>query len=303
MAKQAASKGVSRTGNVLSALVLGVGLVLLSGTLRLQNLQAAPLDARVIQSGHSLTDPIPDVLERLIVAGGGQPITVARSTIPGSPMEWRWTHRAEFGGADARTDIASYDVLVMTERVSLANTMPYHDTLGYAARWTKHAWTKGNRGKGAETILYATWVGRNTGPGTVDENGDPDSQIAWRDRLDREYKGWLQIQSHVNASRPAGAPRMRMIPGPVLMAALFDDLQDGKVPGVRNIDAFFRDDIHLSELGAYAIGLLHYAVIYERDPRELRRIQGAPRNAKLDTYLRALVWRVVTSRPETGVPG
>lgn len=264
---------------------------------------AAPLDARVIQSGHSLTDPIPEVLERLIVAAGGRPGSVARSTIPGSGLDWRWNNAPGYGAPDARADIGNYDVLVTTERVALSTTMPYHDTLGEAAKWFKHAWTKGNRGRGAETILYASWVGLGTGPGTPPNEGDPDNQMPWRDRLIKEYGDWLKIQSHVNASRPQGSPEMRMIPGPLLMVVLYDDIQNGSVPGVTRIDDFFEDGIHTSELGSYVVSLLHFAVIYQRDPRGLPRIDGAPRNARLDTYLRALVWKIATTTPEAGVNG
>ena len=266
-----------------------------------QPMLAAPLDARVIQSGHSLTDPIPDILENLIVAAGGQRIEVARSTIPGSPMEWRWEHRVGYGQPEARYDIADYDVLVITERVGLATTMPYHKTLDEAVKWTKHAWTLGNGGKGAETILYASWIGLDTGPGTPIAEGDPDNQMPWRDRLLKEYADWKTIQNHVNQNLPAGAPKMRMIPGPLMMVQIYDDIQAGKVPGVDRIDDLFEDNIHTSDLGSYAISLLHFAVIYERDPRDLPRIKDAPRNAKLDTYLRNLAWTVATSTPETGL--
>jgi hypothetical protein len=283
----------------LAAVMLG-GLTLFSPP---QIAAAAPLDARVIESGHSLTDPIPELLERMIVAAGGQRIAVARSTIPGSPMEWRWTHKIGYGNPDARHDIAQYDVLVITERVSLATTMPYHNTLDEATKWTRHAWKKGNGGNGAETILYATWVGLTTGPGTPASKDDPDNQLAWPDRLTKEYGDWRKIQSHMNKTLPRGAPKVRMIPGPLLMKAIYDDIQRGKVPGVNRIQDFFADDIHTSDLGSYAVALLHFAVIYERDPRDLGRIQGAPRNAKLDAYLRALVWRIVTSASETGVAG
>lgn len=264
---------------------------------------AAPLDARVIQSGHSLTDPIPELLERLIVAAGGQPIRVARSTIPGSPMQYRWDNRVGYDQPEARYDMDRYDVLVITERVPLINAIPYHDTMGEAAKWTKLAWTEGNGGKGAETILYASWVSIDTGPDFAAEPGDVDKQMPWPDRLIKEYGDWRSIQDHMNANLPSGAPKVRMIPGPLLMRAIYDDIQRGKVPGVDRIKDLFEDDIHTSDLGSYAVALLHFAVIYERDPRDLPRIKGGPRNAKLDAYLRALVWSIVTTHPETGVSG
>ena len=263
------------------------------------------LQLRVIQSGHSLTDPIPDPLQAMIQASGWRGQTIDRSTIPGSPMDWRWNNPPGYGLPDARHDIANYQVLVMTERGSLANTMPYHNSLDQALMWFNHAWAKGNGGKGAETILYAHWVTLNSGPGATNPYNDPEAHIPFRQRLDLEMKGWEQIQTHVNANRPAGSPAMRMIPGPLLMAALYDGIARGEVPGLTRIDDIFQDDIHLNDLGAYYIALAHYAVIYDRDPRGLPNRLGLPEapSRALADWMQNTVWRVVTGYAGTGVSG
>lgn len=118
-----------------------------------------PLSLRVIQSGHSLTDPIPDPLQAMIRAGGWRGDTVALSTIPGSPMDWRWNNPPGYGLPDARHAIGDYDVLVLTERVSVNGTIQWHNSLDQALIWFNHASSNGKGGKGAETVLYATWVG------------------------------------------------------------------------------------------------------------------------------------------------
>ena len=66
-----------------------------------------PLDLRVILSGHSLTDPIGQVLSRLVETAGGPPDRIALSTIPGAPMDWRWNNRTQT--PDAREDIAAFE--------------------------------------------------------------------------------------------------------------------------------------------------------------------------------------------------
>ncbi|MFP4449814.1 MAG: hypothetical protein ACLFP0_02670, partial [Rhodosalinus sp.] len=78
------------------------------------------LDLDVIQSGHSLTDPIVPMLDAIVASVGGRSAMrrIDRSTVPGSPMDWRWNNRNEHL-PDAREAIADYDVLVLTERVPL----------------------------------------------------------------------------------------------------------------------------------------------------------------------------------------
>jgi hypothetical protein len=261
-----------------------------------------PFDQRVIESGHSLTDPIPAMLEGMIRAAGGPSVTVARSTIPGSPMEWRWNNAPEYG-PDAKAVIGDYQILVLTERVSLSGTMPWHNSTTEALRWFKHAWENGDGGKGAETILYASWIELSSGPDFDNPYNDPEGHVPFRERLELELARWEEIAASVNANRPQGSPEMRMIPGPVIMAAAYDDIAAGTAPGLTKMADLFADDIHVNDLGAYLISLAHYAVIYGRDPRGLPANIGqkiSP-DAATAAWMQDLVWRVVTSYPGTGI--
>lgn len=259
-----------------------------------------PLTTRVIQSGHSLTDPIPPVLTRMVHAAGGSGV-IAQSTIPGSPMEWRWENPTT--SPDARLQIADFDVLVLTERVPLSNTLPWHGSEKSALEWFEHAWTNGNGGKGAETILYASWVGIDSGPSGPNPHNDPEAHIPWRDRLPLEIERWEQIADFVNANRPDGSPAMRVIPGPQIMAAIHDGIADGSAPDLKAISELFSDTIHLNDLGAYAIALAHFAVIYGRDPRDLPADLGAGKapSPALANWLQEIVWKTVTAYQPSGV--
>lgn len=262
---------------------------------------------RVIQSGHSLTDPIVPMLNAILAAEGvapARPQRIERSTIPGSPMEWRWNNRVE-PGPDARHDIADYDVLVLTERVSLANTMPWHDSKNMALRWFENSWTHGKGGKGAQTVLYASWIEVDSGPGNANPDNDPEGHVPFRDRLPLEMARWQAIADHVNARRPQGSPPMRVIPGPLVMAAAHDAIAAGDAPGISAIEDLFEDDIHVNTLGAYLIALAHVAVLYDIDPRTLSDARGGmgPRDPATAAWMKQLVHAVLRDYPDAGYAG
>lgn len=264
------------------------------------------LDARTIHSGHSLTDPIVPMLDTLVSTV--DPITsrgrvIDRSTIPGSPMDWRWDNRTA-PMPDARDDIADYELLVITERVSLSGTKPWHNSEEMALRWFTHAWENGHGGAGAQTILYATWVQIDSGPDFENPFNDPEGHLLFRDRLPLEMARWQEILDHVNTNRPSGAPKMHMIPGPLIMAAAHDDVVAGNAPGVQGIDDLFSDDIHLNTAGAFLISLAHLAVIYGIDPRSVPGRMGRsgwPSEETAD-WMKTLVHEVLQDYPDSGYP-
>jgi len=266
--------------------VLSICLALGQGALA-----QAPLDARVVMSGHSLTDPIPPMLRPMVQALGGRRVIIDQSTLPGSPMDWRWNNPAQ--PVDARTAIARYDLLVLTERVPLLNTMEYHNSPDWALRWARHAWDNG-----AATVLYASWISLNTGPGSTDDTLE--AHIPFRERLEVEQARWLAIQDHVNANRPTGMPEVVMVPGPRIMAALYDAIAAGHAPGLDDIADLFEDDIHVNDTGAYVMALAHLAVIYGIDPRDvpLRLGRMPVPEAPLARWLQDLVAAVVAQSPE-----
>ena len=272
----------------ISALIAGaIVAVLLAGPALAR---VWPLDLRVVMSGHSLTDPVRDPLEAMIRAAGGPRATVELSTIPGSPLEWRWNNAP---GLDLRARVADFDVVVLTERVALSNTVPYHNTAEYALRFSRLAWEAG-----AQVVLFASWVTLETGPAFAGQGADPDAGLAWRERLDRELLAWEAIRDFVNAQRPQGAPEMRLIPAISVMAALYDEIAAGRAP-IDDIAVLFRDDIHPSALGAWVVALAHYAVIYGRDPSGLTRPEGL--SPAVAAWFEALVWRVVSAHPGSGI--
>ncbi|MCB1400812.1 MAG: hypothetical protein KDJ82_13685, partial [Rhodobacteraceae bacterium] len=71
------------------------------------------------------------------------------------------------------------------------------------------------------------------------------------------------------------------------------------------IGDLFDDDIHPNDIGAYAITCLVYAVIYQRNPRELPYKLIVPDDTlspEQSEYFRAIAWDVAASYPRSGVP-
>jgi hypothetical protein len=265
-----------------------------------------PLSLRVVMSGHSLTDPITSPLGVMVRAAGGASangMNIDNSSIPGSPAEDRWQTDLDLP-INARRDIANYDMLVLTERVPVRSTLKWHHSHDIALKWFTHAWLNGNGGKGAETVFYASWISWQSGPGNDDKYDLPDEQlIPFRERLELEMGDWQDIADHVNRNRPAGSPAMRVIPGPKVMAALYDAIAAGTAPGLTAMGQLFEDNIHPNAMGTYPITLAHFAVMYGRDPHEVPTLRGEPGwpSAAQQDWMKDLVWDVVRAYPGSGL--
>ena len=263
-----------------------------------------PFDLRVIMSGHSLTDPIPIPLTAMVQAAGGaaaEGMRIDADTVPGSPIEIRWNERGRT--PDAREDLANYDVLVLTERVPVRSAMQWHRTKELSLDWFNLAWTSGNGGRGAETVLYASWISTTSGPGNQDSYDSEEQTIPFRERLELEMGSWQEIVDHVNRNRVEGSPPMRAIPGPLVMAAAYDAIAAGTSPGLTAMTDLFEDSIHVNYLGGFLIALAHFAVIYGRDPRSIPDLRGEgnwPSRDQAD-WMKQLVWDVVRAYPDSGL--
>lgn len=269
--------------------------------------QPRPYSARIVQSGHSLTDPIIPALAAMVAAVGGLEARKGRidgSTVPGSPMEGRWENRRSIP-PDARYDIANYDVLVNTERAPIQVTMTWHRSEEMALIWFEHALKNGNDGKGADSVLYGTWVEIDSGPGFENPWNDPEGHLTFRQRMEPEMARWQTLVDYVNNRRPVSSTAMPLIPGPLIMAAVYDDIKAGKAPGLTTLSELFTDNIHLNDSGAFLIALAHFAVIYRRDPMIVPSrigIRPGPLPETAD-WMKETVTRVLRDYPDSGLGG
>jgi hypothetical protein len=227
-----------------------------------------PMGTTYIQSGHSLTDLIIGVVwpGRLITAvmldPAGDFFDIGDSTTPGASIEWRWNNPETVNPKSAEwpADMPNYQGLVITPRVPLtaddaARQTEQVDWLLIAAQ---DAWTNGNGGAGAPTLLYTTWS--NIVPVG---NGHPEDNFTFREKLDFDEPRWEAMMDFVNANVPAGQVPMYMIPAHRLMMRVWDDIELGVGP-FTNISDIFSDSIHCNEKGQYALTLMHYSCIYGR---------------------------------------
>lgn len=266
-----------------------------------------PIDVKQIHSGHSLTDPLfhpwPGLYVDLITLemGSWAGDLIGKSTVPGSSMQYRWENPPGFGAPDARHDIEDWELLSITDRVPLyyegGNTQEWY-LEGLAAQrahfslFVNNAWNNGNGGNGAPTLLWTTWT-------NIDNSDGP-----WRDMLDVLGTEWEYMQDYANENKPVGATHVYLIPGHKMMARLYDDIQLGVVPGITQLSQFFSDNIHVNDLGAYAVAMIHYACIYNTSPVGLPaklNDNATKPSDELALYLQTMIWEVVTGYERTGL--
>lgn len=204
----------------------------------------------------------------------------------------------------AREAIGSddYDAVVLTEMVELRDAIKYHDSGKYLARWARLAREANPH---ARLYLYETWHRLD----------DPDG---WLDRLDSDLdRYWIGELLQQDLIRNTPERPVYLIPAGQVMARFVRVIEArGGVGRITSREDLFQrtdsgeiDPIHVNDLGAYLVALTHYAVLYQTSPVGLRhqldRADGTEATAPTEATARLMqqiVWDVVRSRPETGVP-
>jgi 4'-phosphopantetheinyl transferase EntD len=306
---------MGRLGAILAALIIlnGDGGVAMSEEAREATATSAwaPRDhVRAFYSGHSLSEGVPEVVERIARSLGHRldfeaqilGYSLLRQRTKGevsSASEWAG-YRAGQNRGSAGLDVAEelrqprrlspgdkYDVLVVTERHDLPAIARKERTAFYLTEMAKHLLT----GKpDAEVLLYHTWL-----------HVDPDAPWPWIDYERAVLPMWECIASRANLKLPARGDiaRVRVLPGGAALAELAATLWDGKVPGVagkapgERVRLLFSDNVHMSDIGRYFIALVHYAVLFGHSP------EGAAIPAAIapetGRYMQTLAWQYAVS--------
>ena len=184
-----------------------------------------------------------------------------------------------------------YGAVIFTEMVELKDAIRHHDSAARLADWAIFA---RNTCPDVRLYLYETWHKLN----------DP---AGWLARIDNDLAPLWEGQILRPAMARAGAV-IHVIPAGQVMAAAVRKAEAGDVPGITSGQAFFADDIHLSDLGNWLVAMTHFATLYHRMPlgfpAQLKRADGSlatPPGPDAVPILQKVVWQVVTGYPASGV--
>lgn len=221
--------------------------------------------AKVLYVGHSLVGPDLPSTVGAGLAAMGEPASTAAQVINGAPLRHNFENGASAEGVNARETLTKgeTDVLILTEAIPLIDHVRWNDSQGYIVKYASEALTANPN---TTVYLYETWHSRKSGPEAAVE-GDPNSVLTWRERLTADLPIWESLVQGANAE--LGREVVRLLPAGQAMALLSDEVEAGNVPGVQSMDAFFSDDIHLTEKGEYFLALVHMAAITGRSTEGL----------------------------------
>jgi hypothetical protein len=221
---------------------------LAAGAVTIMSPAVAAPPQRIFYSGHSLLDePLPrDV--GIIAASLGTPLQWQRHTPNGSSIRDRLA-----GGSPARPG-PGFDTLVVTEQHTLIGNLVWNDSVRQLRRLHDDFIAANPRG---QTWFHASWL-------NVDDQRDPRRWIAYERAASPV---WQCVAARVDAALAAEGrqDRIAFVPAAALLAGLVERAARGEIPGV-TVAALFRDDVHLTPLGAYFMSSVVFAALFERSP-------------------------------------
>ncbi|WP_395540633.1 hypothetical protein [Neotabrizicola sp. sgz301269] len=245
---------------------------------------------RVYHLGHSLVGPdMPVMLAAALGHGFDSQIGW------GTSLRDHWQGEVKGLEATRLADEAlaggGYDAVILTEMVELKDAIRWHASANHLAKWVARARTGNPQ---ARVLLYETWHRLDDPAGWLDRIAD-DRAALWEAALLRP------------ALAEAGGV-IHVIPGGPVLAAAVRAAEAGALPGIPDRRAFFTDEIHPSDLGAWLIAMTHAAVLSGQSPEGLPArlpkrdgtLAGAPSDA-VAVALQRLVWIEVAGYPPTGI--
>lgn len=266
--------------------------------------------ARVLLSGHSLTDnPIGDYLQ-LLAEGRQRDYGWEQQIIIGSPLRFRTrgesSSDSSFSGysmgknrdgsekdllqeLESPTAIGaseSYDTLIVTERHDVMDVIQWEDTVPLLRHYHDRLREHDSR---ARTIFYQCWP-------DIDSS-DPQ---AWIDYQTEETAAWECAASKVNLSlQRDGAPQaVSVAPVAVALAKFVERVLAGSVPGVSGLTDVFTDDVHVTELGAFVAAAAAYSATFQSSPVGAQPPSGI--SAEAANIALEVAWDVVSKYLRAG---
>ncbi len=257
-------------------------------------------------SGHSLSDGVPEAMAAIAAARGqtlefefqsaGYSLLRERTKGGASSPTWDGYHTGlnrNGSGLDVTAELLSpsrlssnsrYDVVVITERHDLPWVAATEGTATYLADFARRA-LAGN--SAVDVFFYHTWLAL-----------DPSDPLPWVRYEHRALRLWECVASRANRDLGDPTRRIRVLPGGMALAELTERLWANQVPGVDLTDPsarvrlLFSDDVHLSSIGKYYMGLVHYAVLFGQAPSG-SRFDGV--SAETSAFFEQLAYATATS--------
>ena len=236
--------------------------------------------------GNSLTDTEGEYMQAIAKAAGFSDDYFDRNTIPGAPIHAHWSlaiRRAHQGfgtpAIDAAVKLTPLNDLVLQVFVQNGDTSDPTPLVGFYDLFKEHS-------PGVRLWVYGQWP-EQTYP------------TCWEDGTLALMRIYYQAARNVQQMRPLNPP-VAVIPGGYALINLKHAIEQGELPGIEK-DAFFAntfdDGIHLSDMGRYYIGLVHYACIYGKTPVGIPPIPlGKDKHLlspEMTTILEQLAWSSV----------
>jgi hypothetical protein len=264
--------------------------------------EAAPVDhASVFFVGHSLVNFEMPAMTQAIAESLGATMTWDAQIRIGGALKMNWEGHTEAEGADARVAIPTgrYDTLVMTEAVSLEDMIRWMEPVRFGGLFYDLAV---EARPDVRVFFYTTWDERSE-VRRVFGCARPGN---FRTYIDEDRPKWEGIVDEI--ARTRSGPPIDIVPGGEAIARAWDQSREGRIPGVPDEEPLFRDQVHLSPLGNYFIGLVQFATIFRRSPigatTTVRNESGdvvVDVPAETARELQRIAWETVTSYPRTGV--
>jgi hypothetical protein len=257
--------------------------------------------------GHSLISDVPDMVASFVAARAGQDghpafrfveqfrigasllkqweellAEPAQRTPQPAPFRAHWFDALPQGG---------FDALVLVDSVPRGGPTLQRQTRQYADNFVGVARTGS---PGLRVFLYEPWHCVHSGtPKGCEWDDYPTTKLRWRARIDADAPMWDAITAGLRAAYPELT--VGLIPGARGLAALYDAIAQGTVPGWTAIERdAFEDDIHLNPYGKYFVACLHYAALTGRSPVGLPTAVATRAGA---SYWDTPDWRKNTYKP------
>lgn len=267
---------------------------------------------KVYHLGHSLVGrTMPIMLQQL--AGSGHEF---RSQLGwGTTLKAHWEPSEQINGFDKENNHENYqdvfeaikqsqvDAFVLTEMVEIKDAIQHFNSALYLQKFSEEI---RQHNSNTRVYLYESWHK------VTDEAG-------WLHRLDHDYNSyWLNKivdAAHVNMN---GDNTIHVIPVGQVMSAFFKEVERlGGIKGISKPENIFKrntdgslDPIHINDIGAYLVALVHYAVLYQESPvglpYQLKNETGDAAQAptkQAARLMQEITWRVVSGDYRTGIVG